>query len=537
MRLIVVLWILIIFNIVFAKVQHKHELKVLNETDSSEEDHGQGSFDDEGDSHEQEDKGDSEVSEERNPEDFINSDLTPVKLQGDHDRPEETISIISSSFNNRKSFTCPKIKAEFVTGKSTADLSPEDIGIIAAMGDSLATGRGLWPRTDIDFRGAAFPIGGDATIDGLITIPNILREFTSEDNLHGVSHGMGGVFELPSHQLNVAEGGATTASMPKQAKELVKRIRMLKDVDLYNTWAMVIITIGTEEVCSNCSAPDTEALTKALGILKAGIYKAFVILLGPIHVSSSYHQKANLLKTRCACSKDESNEFMEDLSNEWIESFATVAEHATAIQNKNFGVLTLPMLTVTSRYPYSLFIPNKPLLNRRGHNYATKWLWNRLIAGSKYNLSNTVLSQEAYFCPSVGCPYFRTLANYHKCTIMKKSEAAEMEKKALESRLMGKLTKHEHYKHAMGIVGIAFVSVIVFGTFFYYRSKLGTRGRFDAPPVPDGLVSKPYSLSVKKLNDLSDEAEEGTESALLRSRPPSARPFDVSQQNIFKEAL
>lgn len=87
----------------------------------------------------------------------------------------------------RKTFSCPKIKSDFVTGKSTADLSPEDIGIIAALGDSLSTGKGLWPRTDIEFRGAAFPIGGDATIDGLITIPNILREFSGND-MHGVSH-------------------------------------------------------------------------------------------------------------------------------------------------------------------------------------------------------------------------------------------------------------------------------------------------------------------------------------------------------------
>jgi hypothetical protein len=64
---------------------------------------------------------------------------------------------------------------------------------------------GLWSQTNspnfIEFRGAAFPIGGDATIDGnylellvivlltlgLITIPNILREFSGKD-LHGVSH-------------------------------------------------------------------------------------------------------------------------------------------------------------------------------------------------------------------------------------------------------------------------------------------------------------------------------------------------------------
>lgn len=99
------------------------------------------------------------------------------------------------------------------------------------MGDSLATGTGLWPKTGIAFRyafqsyfrtciydnpgnarfrGAAFPIGGDATIDGLVTVPNILREFTVHNTLVGVSHGMGDKEQLPKHQLNVAESGATT---------------------------------------------------------------------------------------------------------------------------------------------------------------------------------------------------------------------------------------------------------------------------------------------------------------------------------------
>jgi hypothetical protein len=90
-----------------------------------------------------------------------------------------------------------------VTGTSTGDLSPEDIGIIAAMGDSLATGAGLWPRTDIEFRGAAFPIGGDATIDGLVTVPNILREFMSNSNLYGVSHGMGSREQLSPEDIGI----------------------------------------------------------------------------------------------------------------------------------------------------------------------------------------------------------------------------------------------------------------------------------------------------------------------------------------------
>ena len=33
-----------------------------------------------------------------------------------------------------------------------------------------------------------------------------------------------------------------------QAKELVRRLKKLRDVDYTNEWVMVIVTIGTEEV-------------------------------------------------------------------------------------------------------------------------------------------------------------------------------------------------------------------------------------------------------------------------------------------------
>ncbi|VDM58939.1 unnamed protein product, partial [Angiostrongylus costaricensis] len=331
----------------------------------------------------------------------------------------------------RKSFACPKIKTDLMTGTSIGDLSPEDITIIASMGDALATGLGLWPRTNIEFRGAAFPSGGDATIDGLVTIPNILREFNN--HLIGVSHGMGTRDQLPETQLSVAESGATTDKMPEQARELVRRLKNLVEVDHTQRWIMVIVTIGTEEVCFRCTAPNFTALVEAVDILQMHLPRAFVVLLGPIHPAT-------------------------------------------------FGILAIPELTITSRYPYGLFIPNKPLLNRRGHNYATKWLWNRLIAGENYNLSAAVLSQDAYFCPSIGCPYFRNTANEHGCQLLSLHEAKEKE---LLLGIDGKLLKKRRrtaerlYTIAICIVGIAFFVVCTLGTVFYQRSKQGHHGRFE----------------------------------------------------------
>ncbi|KAI3410004.1 hypothetical protein GPALN_006370 [Globodera pallida] len=449
-------------------------------------------------SEEEEDQGDSDVSEERNPEDLINSELSAVKLpDSEQQRPDDVVSIINSAFSNRKSFSCPKIKTDLRTGTSTADLSPEDIGIIASMGDSLATGAGLWPRTDIEFRGAAFPIGGDATIDGLVTVPNILREFIDSNMLHGVSHGMGQRDQLPENQLNVAVSGASSSSMPKQASELVRRMKQLRELDVFNTWALVIVTIGTEEVCKNCTGPNTKALIEALDVLNRGIHKALVILLGPIHVTSLYEQKFNLLKTRCLCSQSKDDRFMSALSEQWIKAFEHVQTHMENAKRKTFNALALPMLTVTSRYPYSLFIPNKPLLNRRGHTYAAKWLWNRLVAGPKYNLSNAVLSQDAYFCPSLGCPYFRTADNFNRCGIRTHEEARLIEQKLEERRGRNKFGPQlsDLYFATSAIVAIAGICVLCLGTIFYQRSKKGSKGRFDVvlphgPPAHYRKITK-----------------------------------------------
>jgi hypothetical protein len=114
-----------------------------------------------------------------------------------------------------------------------------------------------------------------------------------------------------------------------------------------------------------------------LDILNRCIHKALVILvgkrqltlktlekfplflLGPIHVSSSYEQKANLLKDRCKCSKNQTKEFMDDLSDQWTREFEKIQAHMQEVRRPTFNALALPMLTVHSRYPYSVFIPYK----------------------------------------------------------------------------------------------------------------------------------------------------------------------------------
>uniref|UniRef100_A0A8R1DU21 Uncharacterized protein n=1 Tax=Caenorhabditis japonica TaxID=281687 RepID=A0A8R1DU21_CAEJA len=127
------------------------------------------------------------------------------------------------------------------------------------------------------------------------------------------------------------------------------------------------------------------------------------------------------------------------LFDEWKTSFGDVEDEFN-YDKSTFGVLTIPSLAIHSRNPQSLLVPGKPLLNRKGHSYAAKWLWNRLIAGPNYNISTIALSADTYYCPSIGCPYFRTVQNFKQCTIVTEEEwkkqnvAVIVNKKGKEAR-------------------------------------------------------------------------------------------------------
>ncbi|KAI1727923.1 phospholipase B1, membrane-associated [Ditylenchus destructor] len=394
-------------------------------------------------------------------------------------------SYINNAFNNRRSFTCPLVKSLLATGTSGADLSPEDIDIVASMGDSLSTGVGLWPGTDIEFRGAAFTIGGDATIDGLVTFANILAVFNPK--LEGISHGMGSASSLPAYQFNVAETGAETDHMNMQANELIARIKALyTPQQLSEKWIMIFITIGTEELCKKCDEPNMNMLRRALITLRRSLPKVFVVLIGPVHVAKSSHLTYNLLKPRCKCLSQLTNDELRRIQKTWRDSLRQLEKEFVERHYQTFVILVLPMLSIESRYPEQLFVPERALLNRRGHTYAAKWLWNRLISGPRYNVSRMPLSEESYYCPSLGCPFFRTPSNLQHCVVITKSEynrihstkSPDLEK--TEQAILGNVNIREHFfLWVFMLILLSTCSVLSLGTVFFCHGMRQTKGRFE----------------------------------------------------------
>uniref|UniRef100_A0A1I7YCT7 SGNH domain-containing protein n=1 Tax=Steinernema glaseri TaxID=37863 RepID=A0A1I7YCT7_9BILA len=316
---------------------------------------------------------------------------------------------------------------------------------------------------------------------------DIMTEFVHKD-LEGVSHGMGTMDILPDHQFNVAQTGATTNDMPSQAEMLVKRIHNFYDDGEYNDkWILIMITIGTEEICKDCDTPNIDQLRRAIMILKRNLPKALIVLIGPIHVAKSSHLTYNLLKPRCTCMQSMSNFALRELQQKWKDLFFTLEREFAQRNYPTFGLLTLPSLSIASRHPEQLFIVEKPLLNRKGHTYAAKWLWNRLITGPKYNISRAHLSTDSYFCPSLTCPYFRTIANWEQCVVMTNDDHERLVQNSpvTPETILKPLSSRQEFMQrniVFVIVALVFLStlvVVVFAAGFYVHGLKATKGRFD----------------------------------------------------------
>lgn len=128
-----------------------------------------------------------------------------------------------------------------------------------------------------------FP-GGLGTWRQYLTLPNILKEFNK--NLTGYSTGTG---EFLSHhaQMNVAYPVAADSDALRQAKILVKKMKMDKSIDMQNDWKMITMFFGANDLCSaqcfdrNEASPRNHAkkLMVALDYMQDNLPRTFVNLI------------------------------------------------------------------------------------------------------------------------------------------------------------------------------------------------------------------------------------------------------------------
>lgn len=172
-------------------------------------------------------------------------------------------------------------------------LTPGDIDIVGAIGDSLTAANGAFAidglQTTLEGRGVSWSIGGKGSWRKFITLPNLLKEFNP--NLYGFSTAANSLGFQKESKFNVAEPGAISGHTIRQAKNLVKRMRSDAKVDVKNHWKVITIMVGSNDFCLDvCYSPDQDKLveqagrdmTRVLRILRENLPRTLVNVVLPV---------------------------------------------------------------------------------------------------------------------------------------------------------------------------------------------------------------------------------------------------------------
>lgn len=180
--------------------------------------------------------------------------------------------------------------------KSVHTLTPGDVDIVAAIGDSLTASNGAFAETELQVllegRGVSWSIGGSSSWRQFLTLPNILRQFNP--NVYGFSMNEYSSSYDKSSKFNVAEAGAVIADTVHQAKNLVKRMRSDNKVNMKKDWKLITYMIGGNDFCLDiCYHNDQNKVVEkaannlilALRILKQHLPRVLVNVVQPPDVS------------------------------------------------------------------------------------------------------------------------------------------------------------------------------------------------------------------------------------------------------------
>ena len=153
--------------------------------------------------------------------------------------------------SNNLTFDCngDQLKPSENVPTSVHELRPGDVQVVGAMGDSITAACGGNAKTIIglllEYRGHSWSMGGKDSLEKVFTMPNILKKFNP--NLKGFNR----LIDLSIVALtkkgvgfNVAVSGEKSNHMPRQAKDLLERMRSSKKIDFNNDWKMITLFIG-----------------------------------------------------------------------------------------------------------------------------------------------------------------------------------------------------------------------------------------------------------------------------------------------------
>ncbi|OXB72952.1 UNVERIFIED_CONTAM: hypothetical protein H355_001919 [Colinus virginianus] len=316
---------------------------------------------------------------------------------------------------------------------SVHELQPADIRVIGALGDSLTTAAGAC-TTDpqVEWRGCSWSIGGDGTLETQTTLPNILKKFSP--NLFGFSTGN----STEGAGFNVAKGGATSHSMPAQARELVELMRSSSKINFKEDWKLITIFIGGNDLCQYCL--DKEAysvqnyvkhLQDALDIFYKELPRVFINMVEILEISGLRQVAASSSgctlteENFCPCflnPKENSSDLQEikRVNRDFQAEALQLVNSGRYEQREDFAVVVQPFFRNTivpldsnGKPDLSFFAADCFHFSEKGHAEMAIALWNNMMepVGEKQTYNNFTYDRSKLKCPNTEKPFLSTLRN------------------------------------------------------------------------------------------------------------------------------
>ncbi|CAF0801092.1 unnamed protein product [Didymodactylos carnosus] len=343
-------------------------------------------------------------------------------------------------YGAKTNFPC-NISLSNITATTVHQLRPSDVKCIGAMGDSLTAALGAHAIAVsgllIENRGLSWSVGGDHTIEKVLTLPNIIKNYNP--NLEGYSTKfsiiVGKGQNSSNNGFNVAKSGDRSEHMPYQAQLLIERMRTDQKCNFESDWKVVTFFIGGNDLCEFCKnithdhSPEQymDYVRETLDILHSTMTRTFVNLVlvldvrGVKELNSGGFVCQTLHKKTCPCAAfptPEQAKILDDYIPRYHDVL-TALVNSGRYERDDFTVVIQPFLSDTKLprldkpgHPidFSYFAPDCFHFSGKGHSVAALSLWNNMLepVGQKQTFWHI---GEALECPTDERPYFFTSNN------------------------------------------------------------------------------------------------------------------------------
>jgi len=322
---------------------------------------------------------------------------------------------------------------------SVHKLTPFDIDVVAAMGDSLTAGFGALSFTLVDlfveYRGVSWSIGGDSVLTKHITIPNIIKRYNPQ--VKGYARGIAPpLIAVPWEHLNLAVSGATAYGLMKQAVEFVSKLTRDPRYDFLNDWKLLTLFIGGNDLCACCRSyldhdvlykPENyiKEMTKVLDYLSNTVPRLFVNIADAPDVTLLHEMKSakcqltHLIECKCGTVWGEkARNYTKDAVGKYHKLLHDLVVHSGRYDHRDdFAVVLQPFIDATEVPRLSdgtidptYWAPDCFHFSGKAHSAAAHGLWNNMLqpVGQKDKKWKV---GEPYACPTAEHPYFYTNLN------------------------------------------------------------------------------------------------------------------------------